>query len=210
MKDNRAVLVKVCGLTDTVEADYLNKNKVDFAGFVLFFPKSKRNISIEKAEQIMAELDENIKKVAVIVSPDESEIQQINGSGFDYVQIHGEIKDRLLEQISKPVFKAFNIKDIKNIHKYQNNAKIVGYVFDAAAPGSGKVFDWSILNDIKRDAKTFILAGGLNDSNVREAVKLVNPDVVDVSSGVEYDSGSGKDPEKIKQFIRQLEINNKI
>ena len=204
MKDNRAVLVKVCGLTDTVEADYLNKNKVDFAGFVLFFPKSKRNISIEKAEQIMAELDENIKKVAVIVSPDESEIQQINGSGFDYVQIHGEIKDRLLEQISKPVFKAFNI------HKYQNNAKIVGYVFDAAVPGSGKVFDWSILNDIKRDAKTFILAGGLNDSNVREAVKLVNPDVVDVSSGVEYDSGSGKDPEKIKQFIRQLEINNKI
>lgn len=210
MKDNRAVLVKVCGLTDTVEADYLNKNKVDFAGFVLFFPKSKRNISIEKAEQIMAELDENIKKVAVIVSPDESEIQQINGSGFDYVQIHGEIKERLLEQISKPVFKAFNIKDIKNIHKYQNNAKIVGYVFDAAAPGSGKVFDWSILNDIKRDAKTFILAGGLNDSNVREAVKLVNPDVVDVSSGVEYDSGRGKDPEKIKQFIRQLEINNKI
>lgn len=210
MKDNRAVLVKVCGLTDTVEADYLNKNKVDFAGFVLYFPKSKRNISIEKAEQIMAELDENIKKVAVIVSPDESEIQQINGSGFDYVQIHGEIKDRLLEQISKPVFKAFNIKDIKNIHKYQNNAKIVGYVFDAAVPGSGKVFDWSILNDIKRDAKTFILAGGLNDSNVREAVKLVNPDVVDVSSGVEYDSGSGKDPEKIKQFIRQLEINNKI
>lgn len=210
MKDNRAVLVKVCGLTDTVEADYLNKNKVDFAGFVLFFPKSKRNISIEKAEQIMAELDENIKKVAVIVSPDESEIQQINGSGFDYVQIHGEIKDRLLEQISKPVFKAFNIKDIKNIHKYQNNAKIVGYVFDAAVPGSGKVFDWSILNDIKRDAKTFILAGGLNDSNVREAVKLVNPDVVDVSSGVEYDSGSGKDPEKIKQFLRQLEINNKI
>lgn len=210
LKDNRAVLVKVCGLTDTVEADYLNKNKVDFAGFVLFFPKSKRNISIEKAEQIMAELDENIKKVAVIVSPDESEIQQINGSGFDYVQIHGEIKDRLLEQISKPVFKAFNIKDIKNIHKYQNNAKIVGYVFDAAVPGSGKVFDWSILNDIKRDAKTFILAGGLNDSNVREAVKLVNPDVVDVSSGVEYDSGSGKDPEKIKQFIRQLEINNKI
>ena len=199
MKDNRAVLVKVCGLTDTVEADYLNKNKVDFAGFVLFFPKSKRNISIEKAEQIMAELDENIKKVAVIVSPDESEIQQINGSGFDYVQIHGEIKERLLEQISKPVFKAFNIKDIKNIHKYQNNAKIVGYVFDAAVPGSGKVFDWSILNDIKRDAKTFILAGGLNDSNVREAVKLVNPDVVDVSSGVEYDSGSGKDPEKIKQ-----------
>ena len=197
MKDNRAVLVKVCGLTDTVEADYLNKNKVDFAGFVLFFPKSKRNISIEKAEQIMAELDENIKKVAVIVSPDESEIQQINGSGFDYVQIHGEIKDRLLEQISKPVFKAFNIKDIKNIHKYQNNAKIVGYVFDAAVPGSGKVFDWSILNDIKRDAKTFILAGGLNDSNVREAVKLVNPDVVDLSSGVEYDSGSGKDTEKI-------------
>lgn len=208
LKEKKETLVKVCGLTDTAEAGYLNENKVDYAGFVLFFPKSRRNISVEKAEQIMAELNENIKKVAVVVSPGENEIRQINGAGFDYVQIHGEIEYDLLEQINKPVFKAFNIKDIKNMHKYQDNAKIAGYVFDAANPGSGKVFDWNILKDIKRDDKLFILAGGLNQSNVREAVKLVKPDVVDVSSGVEYDSGRGKDPEKIKQFIKQLGIKN--
>ena len=204
MKDNRAVLVKVCGLTDTVEADYLNKNKVDFAGFVLFFPKSKRNISIEKAEQIMAELDENIKKVAVIVSPDESEIQQINGSGFDYVQIHGEIPETETEAeaaIAIPILKAFNVSDMGSYEKYHNDSRIAGYVFDAIEPGSGKTFDWKLVDNIPRDEKLLLLAGGLNPDNVRMAIEAVHPDGVDVSSGVENDDKAGKNPEKIRDFV---------
>ena len=202
MKDNRAVLVKVCGLTDTVEADYLNKNKVDFAGFVLFFPKSKRNISIEKAEQIMAELDENIKKVAVIVSPDESEIQQINGSGFDYVQIHGEIPETEAEAAKAiPILKAFNVSDMGSYEKYHNDSRIAGYVFDAIEPGSGKTFDWKLVDNIPRDEKLLLLAGGLNPDNVRMAIEAVHPDGVDVSSGVENDDGAGKNPDKIHDFV---------
>ena len=71
MKNSKKSLIKVCGLTDVKEASYLNENKIDFAGFVLFFPKSKRNITINQAEKIAAQLEDGIKKVAVVVSPDE-------------------------------------------------------------------------------------------------------------------------------------------
>ena len=93
------MLIKICGLTKVTEADYLNANHVDFAGFVLFFPKSKRNITIEQAKEIMAHLNATIKKVAVVVKPDLAQIQQIEAAGFDYIQIHSDIAPILLEQI---------------------------------------------------------------------------------------------------------------
>lgn len=197
-------MIKVCGLTDAREAEYLNKYKIDLAGFVLFFPKSKRNISIEKAEQIMKALDDSIKKVAVVVSPDEKQMSAINDSSFDYIQIHGRVSDEILEKTKKPVLKAFNIDDMDDFKRYSLHEKIAGYVFDAAEPGSGKAFDWDILNEIERDKKLFILAGGLNQDNVKRAVEVVCPDIVDVSSGVENDDGFGKDQEKIKKFAEQI------
>ena len=71
-------------------------------------------------------------------------------------------------------------------------------------PGSGRTFDWDILSQIERDGKLFILAGGLNPDNVRKAVAAVNPDMVDVSSGVENDDGFGKDILKIEKFVKQI------
>lgn len=204
MSDKSEIMVKVCGLTDVREAKYLNRYKIDFAGFVLFFPKSKRNISIEKAEEIMEVLDRSIKKVAVVVSPDEEQIGHINNSYFDYIQIHGKIEEHVLEKVEKPVLKAFNVDDMDSFARYSSNSKIAGYVFDAAEPGSGKAFDWDILKKIERDGKLFVLAGGLNPSNVKKAVDFVRPDMVDVSSGVEKADGFGKDAEKIKKFAEQV------
>lgn len=203
MSYKNKTMIKVCGLTDVLEAAYLNRYKIDFAGFVLFFPKSRRNISIEKAEKIMEALDGDIKKVAVVVSPDEEQIAHINNSYFDYIQIHGKIEDSILEKAEKPVLKAFNISDMDELERYSSDERIAGYVFDAAEPGSGKAFDWDILSKIERDGKLFILAGGLNQSNVKKAVEFVRPDVVDVSSGVENDDGFGKNAEKIKMFAAQ-------
>ena len=208
MDNSKKVLIKVCGLTDVTEAAYLNKNKINFAGFVLFFPKSKRNISIEQAEKIMTELDDNIKKVAVVVSPNKEQISQINDSIFDYIQIHGETSDDVLEMAKLPILKAFNIDDMNELERYKKNDKIKGFVFDAAKPGSGKAFDWNILKKIECEEKLLILAGGLNVRNVKEAVEFVNPDVVDVSSGVEYDNEVGKDPEKIEEFANQVRIKS--
>mgnify|MGYP003175856873 FL=1 len=202
--DLNTTMIKVCGLTEVREAEYLNRLKIDFAGFVLFFPKSKRNISIEKAEEIMKHLDKNIKKTAVVVSPAKEQIIDICNSGFDYIQIHGKIEEEVLKMAQIPVLKAFNVDDMDEFKMYSSNEKIAGYVFDAAQPGSGKSFDWDILSQIERDGKLFVLAGGLNPDNVRKAVAAVNPDMVDVSSGVENDDGFGKDILKIEKFVKQI------
>ena len=201
---NSSTKVKICGLTSPAEARYLNENHVDFAGMVLFFPKSKRNISIEQAKEIMAALDASIKRVAVVVSPSIEQVRQIEAAGFDYVQIHGEIPETETEAeaaIAIPILKAFNVSDMGSYEKYHNDSRIAGYVFDAIEPGSGKTFDWKLVDNIPRDEKLLLLAGGLNPDNVRMAIEAVHPDGVDVSSGVENDDKAGKNPEKIHDFV---------
>lgn len=201
---NSNTKVKICGLTSPAEARYLNENHVDFAGMVLFFPKSKRNISIEQAREIMAALDASIKRVAVVVSPSIEQVRQIEAAGFDYVQIHGEIPETETEAeaaIAIPILKAFNVSDMGSYEKYHNDSRIAGYVFDAIEPGSGKTFDWKLVDNIPRDEKLLLLAGGLNPDNVRMAIEAVHPDGVDVSSGVENDDKAGKNPEKIHDFV---------
>lgn len=201
---NSNTKVKICGLTSPAEARYLNENHVDFAGMVLFFPKSKRNISIEQAMEIMVALDASIKRVAVVVSPSIEQVRQIEAAGFDYVQIHGEIPGTETEAeaaIAIPILKAFNVSDMDSYEKYHNDSRIAGYVFDAIEPGSGKTFDWKLVDNIPRDEKLLLLAGGLNPDNVRMAIEAVHPDGVDVSSGVENDDKAGKNPEKIHDFV---------
>ena len=89
------IRIKICGLTCPEEAAFLNKNHVDFAGMVLFFPKSRRNISLEQAQEIIKSLDDTIKSVAVVVAPTNEQICKIADAGFDYVQIQGAIPDRI-------------------------------------------------------------------------------------------------------------------
>lgn len=201
---NSNTKIKICGLTSPAEARFLNENHVDFAGMVLFFPKSKRNISIEQATEIMVALDTSIKRVAVVVSPSIEQVRQIEAAGFDYVQIHGEIPETETEAeaaIAIPILKAFNVSDMGSYEKYHNDSRIAGYVFDAIEPGSGKTFDWKLVDNIPRDEKLLLLAGGLNPDNVRMAIEAVHPDGVDVSSGVENDDKAGKNPEKIHDFV---------
>lgn len=204
---NSSTKIKICGLTSPAEARFLNENHVDFAGMVLFFPKSKRNISIEQAREIMATLDASIKRVAVVVSPSIEQIRQIEAAGFDYVQIHGEIPEAEAA-IAIPILKAFNVSDMGSYEKYHNDSRIAGYVFDAIEPGSGKTFDWRLVDNIPRDEKLLLLAGGLNPDNVRMAIEAVHPDGVDVSSGVENDDGAGKNPDKIRAFAAAVKSHN--
>ena len=82
--------VKICGITKKEEAAYVNEAGADYAGFV-FFDKSRRNISYEKAETIFPLLNANIKKVAVFVSPTILDIQRAEEIGIDILQIHGKI-----------------------------------------------------------------------------------------------------------------------
>lgn len=198
-------MIKICGLTAPYEAEYLNEYNIEFAGMVLFFPKSKRNVNIERAREIMSALSPEIKRVAVTVSPTAEQVRQIGAAGFDIIQIHGDLADDAVDAADIPIWRAFNER--AELDRYRGIKKITGYVFDAPSPGSGQTFDWNILKNISADGRLLILAGGLNPQNVGEAVRLIAPDVVDVSTGVENDSGMGKNKEKIALFAENARKN---
>ena len=192
--------VKICGITSAEDIKIVNACKPDFAGFVMFFPKSKRNISPETAKSLIETLDKNVLSVAVTVSPTLEQVKTAYDCGFDYIQIHGEVEEDVLSNPYLKVIRAFNVSDLEKFDEYRMNQNIVGYVFDAHEPGSGKTFDWTMLENLPRDDKLFMLAGGLNPETVAKAVKAVKPDGVDVSSGVENSNGNGKDFEKVKKW----------
>lgn len=196
--------IKICGLTSVADAAYLNENQVDLAGIVLFYPKSRRNMTIAGAIPVLKALAPSIKKVAVTVCPTLEQTEQIAAAGFDYIQIHGKLTKELLENIQLPILKAFNITDMPEYPFYRSCPQIAGYIFDAQEPGSGKTFDWSLVTDLPKDDKLLFLAGGLHSGNVAQAINAVLPDGVDVSSGVEYDGRPAKDPEKIAAFVKAV------
>ena len=210
LKNRRdSMKIKMCGITTPADVAAVNEVRPDYIGMVMYFPKSKRNVSVDTARRLLEELREDVKKVAVVVSPDEEQITEIAELGFDFIQIHGQVSDELIESAHLPVWKAFNVKDMDMYPHYQSLSNIAGYVFDAGEPGSGKTFDWNRLNEIERDGRLFVLAGGLTPDNVRRAIEQVHPDVVDVSSGIEYDvvggvQKPGKDPEKMRQMKRNI------
>lgn len=209
--------VKICGITSEEEAKYLNEAGADYAGFV-FYEKSKRNIRIPQAKGIFGKLNENIKKVAVTVSPDAEMAEALQNAGFDLLQIHGDLSPEALETAEIPVWYAVNISDaglleekLKELLKLPDalQEKIKGIVADGARYGGGKTFAWE---DKKRwrsgflSKRTFILAGGLSAENVQDGIRIFSPDVVDVSSGVEENAPEyrGKSREKINEFIRKV------
>ena len=134
----QATKIKICGLTKEKEADYLNQIHADFAGMVVFFPKSKRNISLDHAKKIKAALLPEIKTVAVTVSPTLAQISQIAEAGFDLIQIHGDpanldIKTAksICEYTSKfslPILKAFNVFDIDSYNYWQSCPSVALYL----------------------------------------------------------------------------------
>lgn len=217
--------VKICGLTQKEEAAYLNEAGVDYAGFV-FYPKSKRHVTIEKAKEIMAELDPSIKKVAVLVSPEAEQIRELEEAGFDILQIHKGLSKEVYDRATKPLWRAINIGSAGELEKLLHSQsrkesvksktaeqlsdpdhKIEAYLVDGANFGSGKTFDWSEARRIRSilGEKKFILAGGLNTENIEEGMELFTPDIADVSSGVEGDNG--KDRNKVLDFVRKVKRN---
>lgn len=192
--------VKICGLTKPSEAQMLNKYGADYAGFVMFYEKSRRNNTVQNAWQVLRYLDRKIQKVAVVVSPTLEQIRMIEQMDFQAVQIHGELSEELLEAVRLPVWRAYNMKD-GELPQIADSPKVSAYVLDGGVPGAGKVFDWKRMEGFPHGDKMLVLAGGLNEENVGEAIEILHPDVVDVSSGVEGEMG--KDPLKIKGFIEK-------
>lgn len=203
--------IKICGLTRTEEALYINEICAEYAGFV-FWEKSRRHVDFKQAEEIRRHLQENIKCVAVTVSPGLDLLRNIEQAGFSTIQIHGSLQEEILEKSRIPIWQACNMREPEDLKKLKSHEKIIGYVLDAGTAGGGRTFDWAGSREAVEQAKTtyfagktFILAGGLNPGNVSEAVRIFSPDVVDVSSGVE--SSEGKEQGLILKFAGKVRNN---
>lgn len=194
------MLVKICGIT-TVEAAKVAVNAgADFIGFV--FAPSKRQITPEKAADIASYIPNTVRKVGVFVNETVDNIKAIAKQvRLDVIQLHGDESPEVSKQLLYEVIKAFPIDQVEKeaIDAFPANFFLIDSPIDTYRGGTGKTFDWKLIDNLPVKPEKMILAGGLTPDNVATAIKQVNPIGVDVSSGVE--TNGIKDHEKIKQFI---------
>jgi phosphoribosylanthranilate isomerase len=196
------VKVKICGITNIDDALHAAACGADALGFV-FFDKSPRCVSPERARGIIAELPPFVTAVGLFVNEQPQRIREIaDFCAVDVLQLHGDEapKDCLLPP--HRVVKALRVKDegsLTSLGHYAVSALLLDAWVAGAYGGTGHVFNWELA---ARAAKRhrIILAGGLTPENVAEAVRTVRPYGVDVSSGVEASPGR-KDPKKVEAFI---------
>ena len=179
-------LVKICGLTRPEDIEAVNSLSPDMAGFVFYGP-SRRCVTRDAARELGSGLDPSIIKVGVFVDEDPLVIADLVGSGIiDAVQLHGVEDDAYIHGLRRlvdaPVIKTFLVRNERDVEA-ANRSDADDVLLDAGM-GSGRTFDWSLLEGMKRD---YILSGGLNPENIRDAVEMLHPYGVDVSSGVETD-----------------------
>ena len=185
--------VKICGLSTVEAVETAVLAGADYIGFV--FAASKRQVSLEQAQELAKRVTGKTKIVGVFVSPSLEDLEQaIAQVPLDIVQIHGTFDEALIQKISVPVIRAIQLSDQKT--KVTSPADFL--LFDAPVAGSGRTFDWDLLKNQKIQ-QDFFIAGGLTVDNVRQARETFQPYALDVSSGVETDGR--KDIEKIKAFI---------
>lgn len=203
--------VKICGITQLKEIEFINKTDIDYIGFV--FAQSKRKVNTAQARILADALKDEIKSVGVFVSHSVDEINDIADEvGLDIVQVHKNYDAEMIKKIHRPVWYAVSIKDKISIREANRAAKynnVEGVVTDTYVKGmeggTGKTFNWKLLEEIDYDV-TLILAGGLTPHNIDKAIYTVNPNIVDVSSGVEkeYDGITRKSQAKIIELLRKV------
>lgn len=188
------------GLTRPEDIQAVNQAKPDFAGFIVEFPKSRRNVTVEQLKALREELDDSILPVGVFVNaPVELPAQLLNEETIALAQLHGQEDENYIRQLKtmtdQILIKAFSIKTEADIKKaVRSEADYI--LLDQGAGGTGETFDWSLVPAIKRP---WFLAGGLGCENLESAIHLLHPWAVDLSSSVETDGH--KDPDKILEAV---------
>ncbi|MFY0517374.1 phosphoribosylanthranilate isomerase [Lysinibacillus sp. UGB7] len=194
--------VKICGLKEVQHVQAAVRAGADAIGFV--FAPSKRRVSIEQAQELAKHVPEGVLKIGVFVNPTSQELQAaVQEVPLDYVQYHGEETPEFIRQQGYPAIKALSVRCAEDVQK-ATRYDVDYYLFDAPGTdfkgGSGHTFDWALLKTVGIPHEKLILAGGLKLENIEEAVSLVLPSMVDVSSGVETDGV--KDRAKITAFLQ--------
>lgn len=194
------IRVKICGITNWNDASLAQDFGADALGFI-FYKESKRYVDPHIAAHITGRLNPFVAKIGVFVNESIDNINEIvQHCRLTHVQLHGDESIDFAKSLNTSVIKAFNYTG--EIHNQLKNWQNFDILIDSGdlqnRGGTGKTLPWDKLSvQIQRP---FILAGGLNPGNVRDAIRVKNVVAVDVSSGVEKEYGK-KDPEKLKNFI---------
>ncbi len=199
--------VKICGIRDVEMALIAAKAGADALGLV-FYPPSPRAVQIEAARQIVESLPSYVETVALVVNQSAADIKKIiDGVKPTILQFHGDEDAIFCQQFGLPYWKAIRVNhlsDLLNLRiKFSSASRLL---LDADTGekglygGTGELFDWQLIPQSLRNQ--IVLSGGLNPSNVANAIETVNPWGVDVSSGVEADKGI-KSAKLIQQFMNE-------
>ena len=201
--------VKICGLSTAEQVQTSIKYGADFCGFILNYPKSHRFIEFEKANELTKIEKKNTKYVAVLVNPNERELEKFSKLNIDYFQIYGNYNSNLISNIKSKFNKKIivtiqvkNKKDVLNYKQFQDVADIILWDSSGLEYSLDWNFNWihSVPNNI-----TKMIAGNINIDKLKKILKLA--DIVDVSGALE--TNKVKDIIKIKNFLNSLKkLNN--
>jgi len=209
LKSGGRIFVKICGITNELDALAAIEAGADALGFNLV-PQSKRYIDIEKAASWIDKLPRDICKVAVMADPNWEDACRIGQLPFlDALQLHGGESPEFCRRLADaeiPFAKAVPVtasKSLADLPNYFTGTMILDSSAGGAFGGTGKPFPWKFAPEFVRHHPriTVILAGGLNPENVAEAVSVVRPRGVDVTTGVEESPGR-KDYSLIRAFVQ--------
>ena len=200
--------IKLCGFSEEESLQVAVGEGCDFLGFI-FAKNSPRFVTPKQAAAIAKHVPINIAKVAVVVDADFDFISEIiTELSPDFFQFHGAETFEFLKNFQKEfpkikIIKAISIQDSLDLNKVKEFEEIADYIlFDAKNPGSGKAFDWKILENFS-SKKNWILSGGLNINNIDEALKITKAKLIDISSGIEEIRGK-KSPRLIKELMKKI------
>ncbi len=200
--------VKICGITNVLDALAAVDAGADALGFV-FYERSPRFVTVQCVREIIGALPPFVAKVGVFVNaPEELVKRTIRQCGLDTLQFHGDETPQFCRTFGLKTIKAFRIRDQQSLARladYTEEAWLLDSDVSGKLGGSGTKFNWELASEAKKMKRPIILAGGLTPENVAEAIRIVHPYAVDVSSGVESAPGK-KDPVKMRDFIRMARV----
>ncbi|MCU7837632.1 MAG: phosphoribosylanthranilate isomerase [gamma proteobacterium symbiont of Taylorina sp.] len=201
---DRMTKVKICGITNGIDAQRVCDSGADAIGLV-FYPPSPRYVEVEQAKQIVADLPPFMTSVALFVNAGREEVETVlQQVSIDIIQFHGDESAEFCASFSRPYIKAIRMKDGLNLYEIEQEyvaarALLLDTYKKGIPGGTGESFNWKqVPHDLN---KPVILAGGLDANNVAQAIKQVQPYAVDVSGGVEASKGR-KDQYKITAFMK--------
>lgn len=204
------VRVKICGITRLEDALSVVDHGADAIGLV-FYPPSPRNVTIDQAAEIANHIPAFVSVVGLFVNAEPAFIRSVMATvKLDLLQFHGDETPEECASYGLPFIKAIRVKTDTNLVQcakdfYASKALLLDTFTDGVAGGTGHAFDWSLIPSLL--SKPVILAGGLNQKNVAQAIEQVRPYAVDISGGVEISKGI-KDAAKIAAFMQQVNLSS--